>query len=718
MKQVLLLLLFCLGFSINVSAQILYPPTPKIPIDTLIFNHRLSDEYAWLSKPENETQMLEWAKTQSEFTNQTLDSIPGSEILESLFSKVFTPNPNEIIVKGTQGSDIYYYKTLPDGNRYLFRNTVDKADEETIFSLPISIKDKKFNAKKFAFAHQKRLLALMLTKNGESNPHIRFVDLETKTFLPDSVGPVMFNDASGVSMAWLPDDSGLIYTQAPEGNSEEEKYYRGKLKIHRMGENPLADEAIFGFEVNDGIEIQDYETPYVYSFSHSPYIIARVRAGKGDNYAFSIHYSQLNGPKTNWLKIKDYRSNHGTFTANGDFLYTLDDEVPNMQVIQVDLTTGDSPKVLIPESDKILASSTGDPSILSGSHSLYIKYNSAGKQGILKWNFDEKKLKDLSLPFEGTVMEFNLLNEEDLLFVSTNWIRDFEYFIVSQDSDQILPLQNSPSLGNITSEYQTEIIYVPSRDGVKIPVSLVYKKGLEIGKQAKPLLIDAYGCFATSMDPYFLPENFIWLELGGIYAVAHIRGGGELGAKWYADGAFPNKMNSINDIVDVAEFFVKNKYTTGSMQAITGTSCGTLNVGLATLQRPDLFSAGIYSVGIPDLVTNRGASFGRGQNDFGPLDTEEGFLSRLSISAYYHISQNTSAPSMLVINGVNDYIVPLHNTGRYVAKLQQVQQSKRPSLFMVDWENGHQGAGNSPEDLIRKWKFLLWQTGHPDLQPK
>ena len=216
---------------------------------------------------------------------------------------------------------------------------------------------------------------------------------------------------------------------------------------------------------------------------------------------------------------------------------------------------------------------------------------------------------------------------------------------------------------------------------------------------------------------FLFPTSF-WLEMGGIYAVAHIRGGGELGAQWHAAGAYPNKMNSINDILDIAEYFIQHNYTTGDQQAITGSSCGTLNVGLATLKRPELFSAGVYMVGIPDLVTNKGASFGRGQNDFGPLDTEAGFNSRLAISAYYHIKPDTSAPAMLVINGANDYIVPLHNVARYVAKLQNTQQSRRPALFMVDWQNGHNAAGTDIEDIIRTWKFLFWQTGHPDFKPK
>jgi len=584
--------------------------------------------------------------------------------------------------------------------------------------MPFSVNGKKYIAKKYALAYKKKLLAFMLVETGELNLHIRIFNIQSKTFLKDSIGPLMFNDASGVSMSWLPNDQSLIYAQAPDNNKEEEKYYRGKLKLHRLGDKAEHDIAIFGFDVNSQIRINEYETPYVYSFPHSPYINARIRAGKGDNYAYAVHHNKLNGAKTPWIKLNDYKSNHGTFTLTGNYLYAIDDAVPNMRLIKVNLKTGSAPVVVLKESDKILAMSTGDPSIISGRNMIYIKYTAPGKQGILNMRVSDKQAKEVDLPFEGSVGEFNLIGENDLVFVTTNWTTNYEYHSfnhLTKISTVLFPKANQ--LLN-DHDYETKIISIPSRDGVSIPVSLVYKKSNKPQEKPLPILIDAYGCFGSSMDPVFIPDNLIWLEMGGIYVAAHIRGGSELGASWYAQGANPFKMNSINDIVDIAEFFVNNNYTTGDKQAITGTSCGTLNVGLATLQRPDLFRAGVYRVDIPDLVTNKEPSFGRGQNEFGPLDTEDGFQSRLSISAFYQIVPDESEPAMLVINVAYDYIVPLHNVGRYIAKLQNEQQNKRPSLFIVDWNNGQNGAGTEPEDIVRMWKFLLWQTGHKDFQRK
>ena len=711
MKKRVLSMLISL-FTLSAGAQIKYPATRTEPFDTIIYNTTLTDPYSWLSQKQHETEMLKWAHIQDDFSSNMLDQITGDKILMDVGYKLMEPNPDEISLKGVQHNDLYYYKMMPDNQRWLVKRTGYQGKEEKILSLPLTIKNKKYQVKQFFFAHNKPLLAIMLTEKGEANPHLRFFDLNKKEFLLDSIAPVMFNDSRGVSAAWLPDDGGIIYSQAPIENSAEENYYRGKLRLHLLdGKNSGQDISLFGQDVIDGIDLNDFDVPYVYSFPHSPYIIARVRAGKGDNYAFAVHYSNLNGAKTPWRKLQRYTCNDGMFTAKDNFIYAISEDEPNMQIIKVNLETGTPPVVLQSGQSKLFAN------IIGAKEVLYLKYATPGKDGILKMGYDKPTVADLPMPFDGAVGGFEIMADNDLLFGITNWIRSDEYYSFSPATNTVALLAGSNS-GVATEKYTSKVIYVPSRDGMKIPVSLVYPKNVQLGEKPMPLLIDAYGCFGTSMSPAFLPEVQIWLSQGGIFAEAHIRGGGELGAAWYKSGSYPTKMNSINDVVDVAEYFVKNKYTQPSQQIISGGSCGTLNVGLAILQRPDLFCAGLYEVGIPDLVTNKGSSFGKGQNEFGPLDTEDGFKSRLSISAFHHIIENKKAPAMLMVNGANDYIVPLHNVARYVAKLQNVQQSERPALFMVDWQSGHQGAGTNPQDMLRRLKFILWQSGHKDFQLK
>lgn len=705
----LFLFLLLVTFDVSLYAQFNYPVARTVPFDTLIYQHKLSDEYAWMSRPENENEMLEFARKQGQLTESILDRITGTEIIMDVMKSIEESySPDEISVKGVQGNQLYFSK-----KGALFRRDGYMGKEEEVLVFPIVINNRKYRIKKYRFAFNKPLLALMLVESGDANPHIRFYELTKKEFLPDSISPVLFNDASGVSMAWLPDDSGIIYSQAPAENNEEENYYRGKLKFHLLdGKISQPDVPVFGKDVTESISLEDYDIPYVYSFPYSPYIIARVRAGKGDNYAYAVHYSKLNGPNTPWKKLQSYTCNDGQFTAKDDFIYAVSLDVPNGQLVKVNLKTGEPPVSFLTDQNKIMES------IVGGKDGLYVKYTAPGKDGILKMDYTTPNPFDIPMPFDGALGGLRIFRESDLIFDITSWVRNYEYYTVSYSSNKVTLLPGGSNQNSFSEKFTSKLIYVPSRDGVNIPVSIIYQKNIIPGEKPLPLLLDAYGCFGLSMSPAFIPEILIWVSQGGIFAQAHIRGGGELGVEWYKSGSYPTKMNSINDIVDVAEYFVKNNYTLPSQQAITGGSCGTLNVGLATLQRPDLFCAGLYEVGIPDLVTNKGPGFGKGQNDFGPLDTEAGFKSRLSISAYYHIVENKKAPAMLMINGATDYIVPIHNVARYVAKLQNVQKSERPSLFMVDWNNGHQGAGTSPDDMIRKYKFLFWQTGHSDFQLK
>ncbi|MEP6712224.1 MAG: hypothetical protein ABJA37_07410, partial [Ferruginibacter sp.] len=208
--HLLLFFIFCVT---GTYAQINYPFARQQNFDTVIYNQKLSDQYAWMSRPENETEMLAWAKAQGNFTDSLLDKISGDEKLYPIIEKLMQPNDDEIIVKGIQGNNLYYLKMMPDKKRWLMKQQGINGISEKITALPYTIHQ--YRAKKYAFAHTKPLLAIMLVAAGEANPHIRFFDLGKKEFLQDSIGPVMFNDASGVSMAWLPDDSGIIYSQAP-----------------------------------------------------------------------------------------------------------------------------------------------------------------------------------------------------------------------------------------------------------------------------------------------------------------------------------------------------------------------------------------------------------------------------------------------------------------------------------------------------------------------
>lgn len=698
------------------QGQIKYPDARKEPFDTVIFKQKISDEYYWMSRKNNETEMLAFSKKQGELTRHVLDSVPGTEWLQNQLGEVFDELQPEIWALKPAGGYLYYNRDIPNKGTTLCRRKTVDAEEEQLLSR-VKINGQSYSIRKKVFAYHKPLLALMLTQNGETNPQIRIFDLDKKEFLKDSIAPVMFNDSRGVSMNWSPDDAMLFYTQAPHTDITAEKYFRGKIKQHIIGELQSQDKTIFGFSVNNTISLTPQETPYIYSFKNSPYLVARIRSGKGDNYAFSVHYTQLNGPQTPWKKLKDYINLGDAFDANDKFLYAATTGKPRYRIVKIDMSTGTTPEEFLPEQENVIAGTDDqyNKAIIAGKDVLYVLMRKVGDMHILKVDLKTRETTSLPLPSKSTFKQLALMNENDLLFCQSSAIQSelFGYYDFKTNRVQHFPFANK--VLNKSGELNTEVLYVSSRDGKSIPVSVIYSKTTDL-KNNNAWLIEAYGNSGASHDLSFDPYIYPWIKSGGVYAYAHVRGGGELGDDWYKDGQFPKKINSVNDIVDIAAWLSKNNFSSGSKIMVMGASAGSFLVGNAINQRPDLFAGGIFIAGLPDMVLYTGAAGGREEKSIGPKDTEKGFASNYELSALYHIPQQKALPAMLVIHGATDYILDIQPAARYVAKYQASQEGSRPTLFLVNWEGGH--TTMDPNEPVYILKFALWQTGHPDFQWK
>jgi len=243
-------------------AQLIYPVARTETFDTLIYGKKISDEYFWMSRKEHEKEMLDFSKQQGKLTQTILDSLPGTEILLREWDEAYATLQDEIWSLKTTGNAIYYQRDVPGEGTWLCRRASVNDPEEKMLGR-VNIHGQKYAVRRRSYAHHKPLVAFMLTQNGEANPHIRIFDLDKKEFLPDSIGPVMFNDSRGVSMTWLPDDKGLLYTQAPPATESSEKYYNGKIILHITGTDPKTDEPIFGINIIERNRLKTYETHYV-----------------------------------------------------------------------------------------------------------------------------------------------------------------------------------------------------------------------------------------------------------------------------------------------------------------------------------------------------------------------------------------------------------------------------------------------------------------------
>jgi prolyl oligopeptidase len=262
-------------------------------------------------------------------------------------------------------------------------------------------------------------------------------------------------------------------------------------------------------------------------------------------------------------------------------------------------------------------------------------------------------------------------------------------------------------------------LYAPTADGTKIPVTLMYKKTTTLTRE-NPTILEAYGSYGLSMRPRFDAARLAWIERGGIYAVAHVRGGGEYGEAWHEAGRGAAKANTIEDFIAVSEFIIKYGFTNPKRLAILGTSAGAIPTGGAMVRRPELYAAVVARVPMLDMMRYETmASGGANVPEFGSVSTPEGAQRLGVISAYHHVKDGTPYPAVLLTAGMNDPRIPAWQPGKMAARLQQASTSGKPVLLRIDWDSGH-GFGTSRRqrdaELADIYAFLLWQMGSPDFQ--
>ena len=353
---------------------------------------------------------------------------------------------------------------------------------------------------------------------------------------------------------------------------------------------------------------------------------------------------------------------------------------------------------------------------------LYVRQLDGGISRLVRVPYSGGAPEEIALPFLGDVQLYGADPRVPGVFVMmTSWVRAPRIYRYDPDTKQLTdtglqPLGKYDDPDNVISEE----LKVPGYDGTMIPLSVIRRKDLALNG-SNPTLMMGYGAYGITMDPGFNPRLLAWLELGGIYAVAHVRGGGEYGEEWYRAGHKLTKPNTWRDFIACGEYLVKQKYTSPSKLAGIGGSAGGILVGRAITERPDLFAAAISAVGVSDTLRVELSENGPTNiPEFGSVKTQEGFEDLYAMSSYAHVRDGTAYPAVLLTTGMNDPRVTPWETAKMTARLQAATSSGKPVLMRVDYEAGH-GIGNTKEQREREaadqWSFLLWQFGLPEFRP-
>lgn len=682
--------------SLTFAAAIDYPATRKDDVVDEIHGTAVADPYRWL-EDDNSKETKDWVAAQNQVTEDFLTTIPQRGEIRKRISDVWnferTGAPREYGGKwffshntGLQNQSVLKVSDTRDGEG---RELLDpnKLSEDGTVSL----------------AHTQpsedgKLLAYSISRGGSDWNEILVRDVATGKEIGDHLKWVKF---SGIS--WAKDGSGFYYSRYDEpapGAALTQKNEFQKLCFHKIGTPQSEDKLIY--------ERKDHPK---WGFGgglteDGKFLVIHVSEGTDPKNRF--FYKDASKPESPVVELLadadasyDYAGNEGDV-----FFFRTDLDAPRHRVIAIDVRKPEraSWKEIIPQGKDLLQG------VGSVGGYLVCEYLRDAKSAITIHDLEGKLVREVSLPGIGSAGGFEGRRKDTEAFYSFTSFTDpgaiYRYDLKTGEST----LWKRPKVGFDSEAYETKQVFVPSKDGTKVPLFIVHKKGLTLDGNNR-VLLSGYGGFNISVGPGFSIGRAVWLERGGVFALANLRGGGEYGSEWHLAGTRLRKQNVFDDFIACGEWLVKEKYTAPARLAIQGGSNGGLLVGACMTQRPDLFGAALPAVGVMDMLRFHKFTIGWAwEKDYGSAENPEEFRALLKYSPYHVLKPGTRYPATMVTTADHDdRVVPAHSF-KFAARLQECQAKDGPPvLIRIDTSAGH-GAGTALSKMIDKtadeWAFL------------
>lgn len=675
-----------------------YPETKKVDTVDVYFGTKVHDPYRWLEDDLSD-ETAEWVKKQNELTFGYLSKIPFRDKIKKRLEKLW--NYEKITAPVKHGDYYYFYKNDGLQNQYvLHRSKNEDGSGAEVFLDPNKFsKDGTVSLAGGSFTKDGSLYAYLISEGGSDWRKIIVRDTKTNEIVEDTLIDVKF---SGVS--WQ-GNSGFYYSsydKPKEGSQLSGKTQFHKLYYHKLGTKQKEDKLIFGGEKQPRRYIGAYLT------EDERYLIISAANSTSGN---ELYIKDLSNPESEIITIVDnFDSESGIIGNEGSKLIIQTNlNAPNNRVITVDASNPEPEnwKDLISETDNVLSAST------AGGY-IFASYMVDVKSKIIQYDYEGKQIREIKLPTSGTASGFGGKKEDTHLYYSFSSFTYpgtiFKYDIKSGKSE----LYWKPAIDFNPEDYVTEQVFYKSKDGTKIPMYIVYKKGLQ--KNGKnPTYLYAYGGFNISLTPRFSTAMTVWLENGGIYAQPNLRGGGEYGEKWHLAGTKMNKQNVFDDFIAAAEYLKENKYTSTEYLAIAGGSNGGLLIGATITQRPDLAKVAFPAVGVLDMLRYHKFTAGAGwAYDYGTSEeSEEMFKYLLGYSPLHNVKDAEYPATLITTADHDDRVVPAHSF-KFAATLQEHQKGKNPILIRIETKAGH-GAGTPTSKIIEqyadRWAFAYYNMG-------
>jgi prolyl oligopeptidase len=661
----------------------------------------------------------EFFREQGAAARAMLDAIPGRAAMAARI-RALSEGETTVMQLAVASSRAFYLKLRPRESTAMLcmREGVAGAERVLVDPSRYDQGERRAAVDWFVPSPDGRHVAFGVSSGGSEDSTLRVIAVDSGSVLPLEIDRTRFNG----HLSWHPDSRAFYYARIPESNAPGRRYANIRVYRHVLGRDTERDEIVFASGVGGARDVPEFVYPSIHLPLESRYAYAIARDGVRREIAVHAALQRdLASGRPRWHKIAGHADEILEVEGWRDDLYLLSAHgAARHRVLRMkggDANVAEA-RVVVPQGESVIQA------FGIARDALYLKTMVGGVDRLERVTLGllgPRPPQFVRIPFDNAISQ--LVTHPRIagaLIRIQGWIEPPAVMQVEAGSGNVsrTPIQPPPVAD--FSEMDEVRLYAPSHDGVRIPVTLIYRKSTRLDR-ANPALLTAYGSYGITFAPRFDPANLAWLERGGVLAVAHVRGGGEYGGEWHQAGRGPAKVNTILDAIAVSEFLVSYGFTNPRRLAIQGASAGGIPAGGALVRRPELFAAMVGRVPVMDMLRFELSANGPANApEFGTTATPEGLAALRVMSSYHLVKDATAYPAVLLTAGMNDPRVDAWQPGKMAARLQAASISGRPVLLRVELEGGHgRGATRSQreEELADVFSFLFWQLGDPQFQP-
>lgn len=682
------------------SEKFNYPATRKGEQVDNYHGTEVADYYRWLENPDS-TETKAWVEAQNKVTFNFLEQIPAKDNIKKRLTKLW--DYEKYGVPFQEGSRYFYFKNNGLQNQSVLYTLKNIDDKPTVLLNPNKLsEDGTVALSGVSISEDAKYLAYGISVAGSDWQEWKVRNIETGKDLEDNLKWIKFSGAS-----WTNDSKGFFYSayDAPNEKTklEDVNYYQ-KLYYHQLGQPQSEDTLIY--ERSD-------EKEWGFNGSvteNGRYLIISVWLGTDSKNL--VFYKDLTNPSSEVIElISKFESSYNLIDNDENIFYFQTDlKAPRGRAIAIDINKAE-PKhwqEIIPQTEETLES------VGTLNNQFVAEYLKDARSQIKIYDFKGAFVREVELPGIGSIGGFNgKKTDTETFYVFTSYTTPgtiYRYDMVTGKSTVF----REPKVDFNADNYETKQIFYKSKDGTQVPMFIIHKKGIKLDGN-NPTYLYGYGGFNVSLTPSFSVSSLIWMEMGGVYVVANIRGGGEYGEEWHQAGIKDKKQNVFDDFISAAEWLIDNGYTKSEKLAIAGGSNGGLLVGACMTQRPDLFGAALPAVGVLDMLRFHKFTIGWAWvPEFGSSEKPEEFKTLYAYSPLHNLKPGTAYPATLITTADHDdRVVPAHSF-KFAAALQAAHDGEAPVLIRIETKAGH-GAGKPTakiiEEVADKWAFLVKTLG-------